>query len=343
MTQAVRKLATNCGEGTLFTDENDYVVYNREDHPASLLNGCSVIHGSSMTIRLAQLTDRQALVSLWQTAPYVHLHAEWQLPVEWLGEPGFVVWAEPVRRALAWPVETGDVLRACLALVADPLPAGWVRIAAASITSALADTFQPLLESAWPTIIEQGITELGWLILEPRTPSFLPHLGFAPLTELETYIKTDGPTRQPASNERVQIRPVRVEDMAAIVRLDAAAYAPLWRYSHQTFTLARPQALTFDVALWDEQIVGSLLSMPGDDRGSAHLVRLTVSPQVQGRGVGRTLMNHFLAQCCQRGLSHISLNTQLDNASSQRLYRQYGFRPWGARVGVWRKEVSRDF
>ncbi|MBK9054540.1 MAG: GNAT family N-acetyltransferase [Chloroflexi bacterium] len=293
-----------------------------------------------MTIRTAQISDRHLLAQLWQTAGYVHVHAEWQLPVDWLGEPGFVVWDESTTRPLTFPPREEMILRACLALIADPLPSAWVRIAAAHDPTTLIDSFQPLLAAVWPTLIEQGVTEVGWLVMEPPTQLLLPHLGFGPMTELETYVKRDLHTAEPPSNERVTLRALRQSDIERVTELDAAAYAPLWRYSAQALTLARPQALTFTVALLEDQIVGYLFSTASDEPGGAHLVRLTVSPQMQGQGVGRTLLNQFIRECRLRGLDHISLNTQTDNLPSQKLYRQYGFRSLPSRIAVWNRPVD---
>lgn len=292
-------------------------------------------------IRLATLEDRAALLQLWQAAAYVHVHAEWQLPVDWLGAPGFMVWEDAVARPLTYPPTLEKRLLACLALIADPLPAAWVRIAAASNLLTLRETFTPLLDALWPMLHKQQVQELGWLVTEPTAPTFLPHLGFAPLTELLTYEKWDLHTPLPPGNPRVQIRPVREAELGVLAAVDAAAYQPLWRYSETALTLARPQTLTFDVACIEEQIVGYLFSLAGDRRGGAHLVRLTVTPQAQGQGVGRSLMNHFLHQCQQYSLDHISLNTQIDNMASRRLYHQYGFRSLPDQMAVWHKPIAR--
>ena len=293
-----------------------------------------------MTIRQATEQDRSALVHLWQTASYAHVHAEWQMPIDWLGVPGFVVWEEPARRFLIWSRQVEMELRACLAVVADPLPAAWVRLAAAASTTGLIDTLQQLLTAAWPALAAQGITQLGWLVMDPLAPNWLTELGFTPLVDLITYMKVLDYAPLPPGNEAVEIRPVRDEELAQIAALDAAAYDPLWRYSAASLALARPQSLDFNVALLEGEIVGSLFSMAGGSHHSAHLVRLTVSPQAQGQGVGRSLMNQFLHQCRQRGFDHISLNTQMDNIPSQKLYTLYGFHTLSERVAVWHRPVT---
>lgn len=292
-----------------------------------------------MIIRQATEQDRPTLAHLWQTASYAHVHAEWQMPLDWLGAPGFVVWEEPVPRLLSWSRKADMTLRACLAVVADPLPAAWVRLAAASSTTDLSDTLQKLLRAVWPAITAQGITQLGWLVMDPQAPTWLGELDFAPLVDLITYVKYLGHDPLPPGNDRVLIRPVREDELAQVAALDAAAYDPLWRYSASSLALARPQGLDFNVALLGEKIVGSLFSMAGGNSHSAHLVRLTVSPDAQGQGVGRSLMNHFLHQCRQRGFDHISLNTQEDNIPSQKLYTLYGFHTLPERVAVWHRRV----
>lgn len=291
-------------------------------------------------IRLAALEDRTALVQLWQAAAYRHVHAEWQLPLEWLGSPGFVVWEDEVTRPLTYPSLAEKQVQACLALIADPLPAAWVRFAAAHNHLPLADTFSHLLEALWPTLREQQIQELGWLVTEPTAPTFLPHLGFAPLTELITYETWGLHSPFPPGNDQIQIRPVREAELGQLAVMDAAAYQPLWRYSEMALALARPQALTFDVACLDGKIVGYLFSLAGEFKRGAHLVRLTVSPEAQGQGIGRSLLNHFLHQCQSGGLDHISLNTQIDNIASRRLYHQYGFRSLTDQIAVWHRPIA---
>ena len=140
-----------------------------------------------MTIRTAQISDRHLLAQLWQTAGYVHVHAEWQLPVDWLGEPGFVVWDESATRPLTFPPREEMILRACLALIADPLPSAWVRIAAAHDPTTLVDSFQPLLAAVWPTLTMQGAPKLCGLAREPPPHLCLPLRGFGPVTTLRPY------------------------------------------------------------------------------------------------------------------------------------------------------------
>ncbi len=53
-------------------------------------------HGVPDWIRVAAKSDAAAILRLLQTAVYTHLHADWHLPGDWIGSPGFVVCLNPI-------------------------------------------------------------------------------------------------------------------------------------------------------------------------------------------------------------------------------------------------------
>jgi ribosomal protein S18 acetylase RimI-like enzyme len=67
----------------------------------------------------------------------------------------------------------------------------------------------------------------------------------------------------------------------------------------------------------------------------AHLSRMTVHPDHQGRGIGAALVARAIDGYHQRNLHAVSLNTQSDNLASRRLYERFGFRPTGYTYPVW--------
>jgi ribosomal protein S18 acetylase RimI-like enzyme len=67
----------------------------------------------------------------------------------------------------------------------------------------------------------------------------------------------------------------------------------------------------------------------------AHLSRMTVHPDHQGRGIGAALVARAIDGYHQRNLRAVSLNTQSDNLASRRLYERFGFRPTGYTYPVW--------
>jgi ribosomal-protein-alanine N-acetyltransferase len=71
----------------------------------------------------------------------------------------------------------------------------------------------------------------------------------------------------------------------------------------------------------------------------AHINRIGVHPRYQGRGVGALLLHDALDVFWRLGAGRVTLNTQSDNDSSQRLYRRFGFKPTGDVVKAWELEL----
>ncbi|RJP49979.1 MAG: GNAT family N-acetyltransferase, partial [Anaerolineaceae bacterium] len=57
----------------------------------------------------------------------------------------------------------------------------------------------------------------------------------------------------------------------------------------------------------------------------AHLARLGVQPEAQGRGVGAALVNDLIQRLNIGRNGSLSVNTQADNAASLSLYKKLGF------------------
>ena len=291
-------------------------------------------------VRVATDADAAAIMDLLHKAAYRHHHVDWYVPGDWLGSPGFVVQPEPERQpssVTARLLGTRTRLRACLAATADPLPAAWVRVTAIAGVERPQDTLAALLEVATTNLSRTGATELAWLAIEKWPSSWLPELGFECANQIETYIKEDKaiPPLDPVPGLR--IRPVLDSDMETLARLEAHAFEPLWRHSAHGLAIARSQAFSFDVALLDEEIVGFQLSAASN--AGAHLVRMTIRPERQRKGIGSTLLAHTLSYYYRQGLGYVSLNTQVDNIASQRLYGKFGFQASGELLPVWVRKL----
>jgi ribosomal protein S18 acetylase RimI-like enzyme len=133
------------------------------------------------------------------------------------------------------------------------------------------------------------------------------------------------------------VRPARQDDLARLIPIEQAAFAPRWRCSAETLALAWGKAATFTVAERQGEILGFQVSLASDQR--AHLVRLTVHPAAQQSGVGARLLTDALARYAALNLKSVSLNTQSDNLPSQRLYAALNFRRVGSPLPVWERPV----
>lgn len=169
------------------------------------------------------------------------------------------------------------------------------------------------------------------------TDPLLRDWDFSIYSSVVTYTKKDLsiPTR---GNQQVHVRPAHPGDFSALVALDEAAFDPLWHNASQTFARALENLPYFVVAELAGQTVGYLRSSRQGDRG--HLNRIAVHPDYQGHGIGARLLAEAIEFFRTEKVKVITLNTQKDNAVSQRLYRHFGFRPMGQEALVLKRDLT---
>ncbi len=69
--------------------------------------------------------------------------------------------------------------------------------------------------------------------------------------------------------------------------------------------------------------------------GEAELLRIAVSPEARGQGLGRTLLEACQGQLTAAGMVRLFLEVRAANASAIRLYRACGWKPVGRRPGYY--------
>jgi ribosomal-protein-alanine N-acetyltransferase len=121
----------------------------------------------------------------------------------------------------------------------------------------------------------------------------------------------------------IQIRPMQDADMPAIARVDLAAFGQFWHNTENVLQRARLQCASATVAEDDTGVIGYQLSTKNPL--GAHLARLGVRPESQGRGVGTALVSQLIQSFDATQLSRLSVNTQADNIASLSLYKKMGF------------------
>jgi ribosomal protein S18 acetylase RimI-like enzyme len=279
------------------------------------------------TPRLAESADTAALAQLLRSAAHTHTHADWRAPGEWVGDPGFYVLTR-----------SSGTLTACMAAAPDPPPAAWVRLASFRYRADIAAALPALLDAVIPALQAQGVNEVAWLLAGSMLERHLQAAAFAEINAIETYVKEDA-IIPPGPPSQCTIRGVESADLPQLVAIEARAFGPLWRHSQAALRGGRRYAFSFDVAEIDGQVVGFQYSTKTENNG-VHLVRITVDPRWQGRGIGHTLMAHALTTYRAHGLRTVTLNTQSDNVASRRLYTRFGFRPTGDRYPVWSLSID---
>lgn len=130
------------------------------------------------------------------------------------------------------------------------------------------------------------------------------------------------------------------EDLAAIVSLTEAAYAP-----YSAILDAPPIPVTEDYApriergeVWLLESGGELAGVLTLERHEDHamIFSVAVSPAFQGKGFGIKLLNHADQQTRLWGLPEIRLYTNAKMERNIALYLAYGYRETGRRPNPYR-------
>ena len=156
----------------------------------------------------------------------------------------------------------------------------------------------------------------NWLVPHLRRQGFLPAGQIVSLRRPGTFLPARG-------NHSFRVRPALERDLEHIVAIDWSAFEPYWRNGPQTMRELLEQMPHFLVATDDGRpegyVCGTLCGTVG------HVVRLAVSPEAQGLGIGTRLVSELLRRMAAEGVRSLALNTQRDNHQSQSFYRSLGF------------------
>jgi ribosomal protein S18 acetylase RimI-like enzyme len=80
------------------------------------------------------------------------------------------------------------------------------------------------------------------------------------------------------------------------------------------------------LALADDKPLGLILTSR-ISATTAHVVQISVDPDAQGRGIGRSLMRAACDELWKRGLTHLSLSVSVGNVRARSWYLDLGFEP----------------
>jgi ribosomal-protein-alanine N-acetyltransferase len=281
--------------------------------------------GVDVRVRPALLTDQHQIANLIHFSPTLHRHLDWRYPLDWIGSPPFFVLEQQ-----------GQIISA-LACPPDPPSSAWVRLFVNSGKLPLDESWRMLWDAARLDLAhKQGFT-VAAIVLQDWYHSLLINSGFISRQSI-VMLERDG--LAPVGGtlpDGFSIRVMRQYDLPAVAEVDAAAFEPLWQNSLPSLEKAYPQAVLATVAEAGGRVLGYQLSTRNPL--GAHLARLAVRPELQGRGVGRALVVDLIQQSERRSIYHLTVNTQSDNSASLALYRKTGFRETGERYPVYQLQV----
>lgn len=204
----------------------------------------------------------------------------------------------------------------------------------ASVVNIL-DLLFPIVQE---TLKEQGVKHLlhigqsRWLI------SVLPQYGFTVKDQIITLTRKKQVLPKIIRHPNLTIRPAHLNDLQNLLSLDRLAFPYTWRKPHSTFKQALVQAASFNIGTIDGQIVAYEWCDQMGDHG--HLTRLATHPDFQKQGIGAQMLHQALADLHETGADTITLNTQINNLPSQRLYHRFGFKSTAQIVDVMLAEIQ---
>ena len=274
-------------------------------------------------LRGARPDDRSQVAGLLSRATWRHFHLDWRDPLDLLAQqPNLVAFR-------------GDRLVAHFASPPDPDRTAWLRSFCVEASLSPLTAWRPLWAEAAATCIALNVSRVASLLSGEWMRPLLTEAGFREKNAV-VFFEWRGrnlPTAGPAPG---RVRSLVTADLPSVVEVDTRAFAPLWRNSLASLMSAMSQAIVATGVEIEGRLVGYQLTTASPF--GAHLARLAVEPELQGRGLATALVSDLIQQLGRRGFDAVTLNTQADNVRSQDLYRRLGFRETGQRYPVF--EVS---
>jgi ribosomal-protein-alanine N-acetyltransferase len=125
------------------------------------------------------------------------------------------------------------------------------------------------------------------------------------------------------------IRPMTVEDLAAVQHIERGSFSTPWpahAYRQELETNRLAQYLV--CALGDDIVAYGGVWLMVDE---AHVTTFAVHPRFRRRRIGERLLLSLLDLARDRHAREATLEVRLSNLAARRLYEKYGFRPVGIR------------
>jgi len=277
--------------------------------------------GFGLQVRRVVGQDYDKIANLTYYGANIHRHLDWYSPLEWMDAPNY------------WVREENGQITAALACPDDPPQVAWIRFFGHHPVVSASDAWFSLWEAGSREMQQAGQkTKVAAIVVKPWFQNLVSASGFE-LTQniVMLELKYEDARLFPVPPD-LRIRPMELSDMPSVAGVDLRAFGSFWHNTERVLCKARLQCASATVAEDGFGIIGYQLSMK--NALGAHLARLAVIPEAQGRGVGAALVSQLIHSFGVGQLSRLSVNTQSDNAASLALYGKLGFRRTGEQFPV---------
>jgi ribosomal protein S18 acetylase RimI-like enzyme len=215
----------------------------------------------------------------------------------------------------------------------DRLGIAWLHLFAVSDPHSLSDSWDALWTEASTLLAGMHLSSVWVMTTHEWLIRLLVQSGFS---EHDRVIAFGRPASraQPGGGEAAALAPMTAADLAGVKRLDHAAFQPPWRLDSDALRATFDRSLLAFVHRSGDRLTGYLMSAAAPQ--GMHITRIAVHPDLQRRGIGRALLVRLLNESCILGARRITVNTQIENQSSRRLYRAMEFSETGETYPVFR-------
>lgn len=244
------------------------------------------------------------------SARWKHLHLDWIQPEQLAGQEPFL---------LAWEARQPVSALGC---PLDPPEVAWIRVFAAASRVSLGESWEILWPTALRRLRQLEAQQAAALVSTDWMQPLLERSGFQLANEV-IFLEHRQAGRLIRPQPAGRLRGMQPNDLEAVLAVDWSAFERLWRFSAETLREALSMSSRASLIEAEGVVIGYQITT--ESPFGAHLARLAVHPEWQGRGLGRALVADAMRWVQRRGLEVLSVNTQADNRTGRRLYGSLGF------------------
>lgn len=130
----------------------------------------------------------------------------------------------------------------------------------------------------------------------------------------------------PAPPTTYDIRPLTIEHLPEVVRLNLRCFRNGDNYTKHTFEylLNEPRTLSYRMVTPADMLAGFAFVMVNDNN-AAHLTTIGVAPEHRRRKIALRLLKHIEASLRSREVGTLMLEVRVGNTAAQDLYRASGY------------------
>lgn len=218
----------------------------------------------------------------------------------------------------------------------------WLRALALIDGLVIHDGLDTLLPAFEPIVRQRGVRRLFYAGDSSADAWIQPALlrrDWVRHTDVVVYEK-HGHAIPERGNQQVRVRRAQTVDLPAILALDHTSFDSQWVKDEGVLGPALVEQPFFMIAELDGLPLGYAFATSHFSGRLLHLVRIAVDPSARGQGIGVRLMAELVAFAHIRGAETITLNTQAENRTAQRLYEWFDFERTGESQTVLRRNLG---